>query len=494
MIATWMLGTLLFSACVFACALAAERVAVALDQPRRVVWIGAMLLMVITPFLPNRVTGAGVSTNSADAVRSGGASAEWSGGARAVALPALVMRALPAAESRTMDNMLLLAWGLLSFFGACAVGGAHRRLRHDHRSWSRHVGHLDGAPPLTPIWIAHSTGPAAFGLRTMQVVLPEWVFALSASERALVLDHEAEHVRAGDPRMLAAVQVMAILVPWNLPLLAAAARMRRAMEFDCDLRVVRRTADRVGYAQLLLTVASRIIPRDQSSAGAPFPSPATLLAAGPSGLEGRVRALAPVARGPRIRRGIAASVVLGVVALVAVSVMPWALLQRSAAPAPFVLQPVPPSFASVWSAREGRSLVDTLYPRCNMALSNMSASDTTRDSHRCMEDAIRYHLPELVAPGSRAEPLAWLVLSSTGHVIGAARGFAESHPGSEYQAMPGIPRFRMSSDAGDISASMDDVRRKFPRLTLDGRTRSGVTAAKFGSRTINIIYVVKTGS
>jgi TonB family protein len=94
------------------------------------------------------------------------------------------------------------------------------------------------------------------------VVLSRWVLGLDDQARALVFHHEREHIRAGDPWLLHAAVLVVIGMPWNPVVWWMAARLRLAIEIDCDARVVKglgaRSADaRQRYGELLLDVAAR---------------------------------------------------------------------------------------------------------------------------------------------------------------------------------------------------------------------------------------------
>ena len=91
-----------------------------------------------------------------------------------------------------------------------------------------------------------------------QVVLPRWCQEVDDWALRFILDHELEHVRAGDLRLLLAAWVLPILAPWHLPLWWQMSRLRTAVEGDCDLRVLRRNPGRMkSYVDLLLEVGER---------------------------------------------------------------------------------------------------------------------------------------------------------------------------------------------------------------------------------------------
>ena len=71
------------------------------------------------------------------------------------------------------------------------------------------------------------------------VVVPRWLLDMTETERGLMLRHEDEHRAAGDSRLVAAAVAALVLVPWNVPLWWVIARLRVALEIDCDRRVLK---------------------------------------------------------------------------------------------------------------------------------------------------------------------------------------------------------------------------------------------------------------
>lgn len=105
--------------------------------------------------------------------------------------------------------------------------------------------------------IAPNAGPSAVGLFRGTIVLPEWALHLKRESLRLILAHEREHLRGGDPRMLLAGLLILVLLPWNLPLWWQWRRLRRAIELDCDARVLQQTGALRPYTELLLAVGGR---------------------------------------------------------------------------------------------------------------------------------------------------------------------------------------------------------------------------------------------
>ena len=240
-----------------ACALAAGAAAWAVEgaarlwrRPTRWGWALALLAAGLAPAIaaaprwraavPMGARGAGPTSGTADrlptfVVRAGGA-----------------LGGLPTLRTLTRaDRPLAIAWGISSALALLTLGAAHWRLRRRTRGWPSVV--VDGVP----VRVAPDLGPAVVGVRRTEIVLAEWTLAMDAPLRALVLRHEAEHVRGGDARLLAGAALLIAATPWNAPLWWLAHRLRLALEVDCDARVLRAYPDVRRYGLLLLTVAQR---------------------------------------------------------------------------------------------------------------------------------------------------------------------------------------------------------------------------------------------
>jgi beta-lactamase regulating signal transducer with metallopeptidase domain len=109
----------------------------------------------------------------------------------------------------------------------------------------------------TAVRLSKNVGPAVVGLRSMDVVLPEWILSLDTPLRAIVLRHEEEHRSARDPYLLFGAAIAVALMPWNPALWFHARRLRLAIEFDCDARVLRAHPSAERYGMLMLTIAQR---------------------------------------------------------------------------------------------------------------------------------------------------------------------------------------------------------------------------------------------
>lgn len=149
---------------------------------------------------------------------------------------------------------VILAWSWLAastlLLGYFVIGFASTVTRM--RRWE--PTRVDGVDVL----LSPDTGPAVIGFLRGRIVLPTWVLALDATARTMMLRHEDEHRRAGDPATIALGCAFAVLMPWNPAVWIMVRRLRLAIEVDCDRRVVAPgDLDLRGYAELLLAVGAR---------------------------------------------------------------------------------------------------------------------------------------------------------------------------------------------------------------------------------------------
>ncbi|MFQ5536512.1 MAG: TonB family protein [Gemmatimonadota bacterium] len=127
---------------------------------------------------------------------------------------------------------------------------AHLRLRAERAGWERRV--VMGRE----VFISSRRGPAVGGVWNSWIVLPEWVLQLPREELRMVLLHEEDHLRGRDPELLAAALAFLAAAPWNPVAWWQFARLRAAIEVDCDRRVLSRTPNAWAYGNALLTVAA----------------------------------------------------------------------------------------------------------------------------------------------------------------------------------------------------------------------------------------------
>jgi len=124
------------------------------------------------------------------------------------------------------------------------------RVRRRVQHWpTRNVAGVDAR-------IAPTAGPAVVGLAPSEIVLPAWLLNRPVAEQRLVLAHETEHVRAGDPWLLMIASAAVAVMPWHPALWFAFGRLRLAIELDCDRRVLDRGIARSDYGSLLIDLSA----------------------------------------------------------------------------------------------------------------------------------------------------------------------------------------------------------------------------------------------
>ncbi|HEX2647066.1 MAG TPA: hypothetical protein VHO95_07545, partial [Candidatus Dormibacteraeota bacterium] len=83
------------------------------------------------------------------------------------------------------------------------------RLRRRRRGWRAEV--VDGHAVL----LSDADGPAVYGWGRGTIVLPRWAVRAARPVRELMLAHELEHQRAGDPKLLLLALSAIMAQPWN---------------------------------------------------------------------------------------------------------------------------------------------------------------------------------------------------------------------------------------------------------------------------------------
>jgi TonB family protein len=240
MIASWMLYAALVGILVSVAATALDRAAVARQRPTRMIWAAALALSIAWPvgrgiarMTPERATPVRLMPFTIT-----------------VQSPAMTSRAT-ALSRAAIDRALLFGWCGMSALLILRLLRGLNTLRRTSTTWK--PAEVDG----TPVRLSSNVGPAVVGLRSMDVVLPEWILSLDQPLRAIVLRHEEEHRSARDPYLLFGAALAVALMPWNLALWLEAKRLRLAIELDCDARVLRAHPSTERYGLLMLTIAQR---------------------------------------------------------------------------------------------------------------------------------------------------------------------------------------------------------------------------------------------
>lgn len=272
MIATWMLYAALVSALVTVAAIAMGRVFISLRLPSRFIWVAAIASSIAWPvgaavmhFMPVKQAPVRV--------------VPW-----AISVQPVQVISSTASVDRAalIDRGLVALWIALSVVLIVRLTKAVVAISRRRREWR--AAQLDGMS----VCISQNVGPAVVGLRSMDVVIPEWITAMDVSLRAIVLRHEQEHRDARDPHLLFMSTIAVAMMPWNIALWIQARRLRLAVEMDCDARVLRAHPSTERYGLLMLTIAQR------RSIAPPMFAP--MLSEPSSQLERRILAMQPSTR------------------------------------------------------------------------------------------------------------------------------------------------------------------------------------------------------
>jgi beta-lactamase regulating signal transducer with metallopeptidase domain len=382
MIALWMLYCLAVGALLSLGALAMERAMRAAGRPQRWVWAAAMVLAMAIPaaarWLP-RAPEPVFARTAMDASGVGiGAARMRVGGP-----PPAVAESKPRIDVAALDRPLVIGWMGMTAMALLGLVVAWAVLERRRRGWR--AAEVDGVPVL----LSPATGPAVIGLFRSRIVLPAWVVAdADPAVRALLLEHEREHLDAGDPRLLALGLFTVAAMPWNPAAWWMLRRLRLAVEVDCDARVLARRGDVRAYGTLLLEVGRR--GTGGRLVAAAFSKPASFL-------ERRIR----IMTSPRARHAGLRAAGFGAAALA---------LVVAACEAPGPLQTLPTAMGTrMEPARAERTTVTEARP------------SGVRISRAAIDNAVRTHYPEVLRASPADTARLMFVLAPEGGVVRHAR-------------------------------------------------------------------------
>jgi beta-lactamase regulating signal transducer with metallopeptidase domain len=169
-------------------------------------------------------------------------------------------------------------WLVSSIATLATLAFVHLRVRRARRAWP--AAELQGQR----VRITPTLGPAVVGVVNPEIVVPRWLLQRTDEEQRLVVAHESEHLRGRDHVLLAGATLAAALVPWHPAMWWMLARLRLAIELDCDARVLRRGVPARRYGAVLIDLAGQC---------SGFRVGATALADEASHLERRLLAMKP---------------------------------------------------------------------------------------------------------------------------------------------------------------------------------------------------------
>lgn len=246
MITTTFLTGLIAASLLVLAALAADHVISRLHLARRWGWTVALALtvgiMAASPWL-----GAVTRTWGTDPSVRGGAALVWLATTSGIDFG-------DAASGLPGNPWIAVGWAAAS----TAVGGWYLigglLLRRRRRAW-RSDAFGDVA-----LLVSRNVGPAVLGFLRPAIVVPQWVMTMGSGRLALVVRHELEHITARDQWLLMFARIATVVMPWHPAVWFMVRRLRRAIEIDCDSRVLGGNADPIrirDYCDVLLRVAAR---------------------------------------------------------------------------------------------------------------------------------------------------------------------------------------------------------------------------------------------
>ncbi|HWU76047.1 MAG TPA: M56 family metallopeptidase [Rhodanobacter sp.] len=246
----WMMYVVLVTLALSLAALVAERAAKVCRVATRWVWVlslaGSMLLPAVI---------ASASIRLPDAFKSGAASTSIVlRETTSIPMPPMLLDfedAQSYATSDRIDTLMRGIWAAASVLMALILAIGAVLLHRRKRGWSE--GSLCGQRVL----IAPDAGPAVVGLMRSRIVAPAWLLQASDEQQQCTIAHERAHLATRDPQLVALALALLMLMPWNPLLWWQFRRLRRAIEMDCDARVLLGGHDVGAYCETLIQVGQR---------------------------------------------------------------------------------------------------------------------------------------------------------------------------------------------------------------------------------------------
>lgn len=165
-----------------------------------------------------------------------------------------IVAAMSVASARIpadVARLALFAWAAASVVLLLVHLMVNRRVISQRREWP--IARLPGGTAR----VSPTLGPAVIGLASPEIVVPQWLLEKSSDEQRLVMVHEQEHIAARDQYLPVGALLVATLFPWHPAVWWSLARLRLAVELDCDARVLRRGVQAQSYGTLLIDIAAQ---------------------------------------------------------------------------------------------------------------------------------------------------------------------------------------------------------------------------------------------
>ena len=243
----WMIYVVIVTIALSMAALVAEQAARRRQSPARWVWVAALVASLWLPTIM-----ASVSVQLPDLIKPAASSAPVVlRNATSLPLPDAIV-ALGSEDTVPGLDHVRVPWPRLWIASSgvllLALGLSAAMLYARKRQWKQ--GMVCGKPVL----VAPDVGPAVVGLLRSRIVVPAWLLDAPEAKQQLVMAHEQSHLEARDPQLLTLALCLLVVMPWNIPLWWQLLRLRRAIEVDCDARVLRSGRNLKAYCETLIEV------------------------------------------------------------------------------------------------------------------------------------------------------------------------------------------------------------------------------------------------
>lgn len=244
---TWMMYVLLVTFTLCAAALAAERAAKVRRTATRWIWLASLAGSLV---LPTVIATASISLPKAFMSRTAPASIILRN-TTSIPMPRALLDfggAQPYETSAHIDTLIRGSWVAASALMLLTLTLSSVLLHRRKRGWRD--ARLCGEHVL----VAPDAGPAVVGLARARIVVPAWLLQASEEQQQCTIAHERSHLHARDPQLVALALALLMLMPWNPLLWWQFHRLRRAIEVDCDARVLLSGHDVGAYCETLIHV------------------------------------------------------------------------------------------------------------------------------------------------------------------------------------------------------------------------------------------------
>lgn len=249
----WMLYMMVVSLLLGGAALAAERMAQLRRAPTRWLWL---LAIVASLLVPATIASVSIQLPRIPSLIGEDAS-QQSMVLRQMTSSALspvvwLHEAVPQLAARPhLDTFLRSAWMAASalLLLLLLLSGVHLYWRKRGWRYTTMAG--------VPVYLTDDVGPAVVGLLRPRIAVPRWLTESTAECQQHVIAHERSHLQGHDTRLLTASVFLLVCMPWNLLLWWHLHRLRRAIEVDCDARVLDSGHDVRSYGETLIAVCER---------------------------------------------------------------------------------------------------------------------------------------------------------------------------------------------------------------------------------------------